>query len=239
MMAGTMQYLDFGTIFFLVTAVVIIYQLRSVLGRRTGNERPPFDPYTEGRLENQPQTDDNVVALPRRRKKGDGEPSEEFYAPVDVVAEKGTPLNRTLRQIRDADPGFDPKGFVEGAKMAYEMIVTAYAEGDRKTLRNLLSRDVFEGFDQAIKAREKAGESMRSSFVGISKAEITNAEIRGNDALITLRIVSEMISATIGANGEVVDGDPESVTEGTDIWTFARDLRSRDPNWKLVATEEE
>lgn len=239
MMAGTMQYLDFGTVFFLITAVVIIYQLRSVLGRRTGNERPPFDPYTEGRLENQPPADDNVVALPRRKKKGDGEGNDEFYAPVDVIAEKGTPLNKGLRQIRDADPGFDPKGFVDGAKMAYEMIVTAYAEGDRKTLRNLLSRDVFEGFDLAITAREKAGESMRSSFVGISRAEIVNAEVRGNDAMVTLRIVSEMISATMDASGEVIDGDPESVTEGTDIWTFARDLRSRDPNWKLVATEEE
>ncbi|PHP68622.1 calcium-binding protein [Zhengella mangrovi] len=234
-----MQYLDFGTIFFLITAVVIIYQLRSVLGRRTGNERQPFDPYTEGRLENQPAQDDNVVALPRRKKKGDGDEADEFYAPVDVVAEKGTPLNKSLREIRDADPNFDPKGFVEGAKLAYEMIVTAYAEGDRKALRNLLSRDVFEGFDRAIAAREKAGESMRSSFVGISRAEIINADLRGSDAMVTLRIVSEMISATMDANGEVVDGDPESVTEGTDIWTFSRDLRSRDPNWKLVATEEE
>ncbi len=141
--------------------------------------------------------------------------------------------------MKDADQSFDPKGFVEGAKMAYEMIVMAYADGDRKTLKNLLSKDVFDGFVQAISDRESKSEKIQSSFVGIDKADIVGAEMKGSDAHITLRVVSELISATRNKAGEVIDGDPETVAEVKDVWTFARDTRSKDPNWKLVATEEE
>lgn len=232
-----MEFFDFGTIFFLVAAVVIFYQLRNVLGRRTGSERPPFDPYTAGRTVDKgaPAPSDKVVSLPRRK----GGESEESYAAIDKFAPVGTPLNKGLRAIRDADPSFDPKAFVDGAKMAYEMIVMAYADGDRKTLKNLLSREVYDGFVQAISERENRSEKIESSFVGIDKADIVSAEMKGNEAHITLRIVSELISATRDSAGTVIDGDPETVAEVKDVWTFARDTRSRDPNWKLVATEAE
>ncbi len=232
-----MEFFDFGTIFFLVAAVVIFFQLRNVLGRRTGNERPPIDPYTAGRARDKdPSKTDNVVALPRKR--GSGEP-EENYASIDAVAPPPSDLNKGMRAIRDADASFDPKTFVEGAKMAYEMIVMAYADGDRKTLKNLLSREVYDGFVAAIGDRETRAEKIQSSFVGIDKADIVSAEMKGGEAHITLRIVSELISATRNKAGEVIDGDPETVAEVKDVWTFARDARSKDPNWKLVATEAE
>ena len=233
-----MQYLDFGTIFFMVVAVVIIFQLRSVLGKRTGTERPPFDPYTDRKSGSETAKDDNVVSLPRR-KRGSEEPADDFYASLEKVAPAGTELNTALRALKDEDPNFDPEEFVTGAKTAYEMIVMSFAEGDRKTLRNLLSREVFEGFDSAITAREKSGETMKSSFVGISTAKIIGAELKDHVSSVTLRIVSEMISATMDKEGKVIDGDPDLVSEGRDVWTFSRDMRSRDPNWKLVATEEE
>lgn len=234
-----MQFFDFGTIFFLIAAVVIFFQLRNVLGRRTGNERPPFDPYTAARTKPQDANgkSDNVVSLPR--KKASGETAEEAYAAIDAFAQPGTDLNKGLRAIRDVDSSFDPKGFVDGAKMAYEMIVMAYADGDRKTLKNLLSREVFDGFVAAINDREGRSEKTQSSFVGINKADIVSAEMKGSEAHVTLRIVSELISATRDKAGDVIDGDPETVAEVKDVWTFARDTRSRDPNWKLVATEEE
>jgi predicted lipid-binding transport protein (Tim44 family) len=233
-----MEFFDFGTIFFLVAAVVIFFQLRNVLGRRTGHERPPFDPYTAGRTvkKDAAAKPENVVSLPRKRA---GETSEESYAAIDAFAKPGTDLNKGLRTIKDADPSFEPKTFVEGAKMAYEMIVMAYADGDRKTLKNLLSREVYDGFVAAIGDREAKSEKIQSSFVGIDKADIVSAEMKGGEAHITLRIVSELISATRNKAGEVIDGDPETVAEVKDVWTFARDTRSRDPNWKLVATEEE
>jgi predicted lipid-binding transport protein (Tim44 family) len=235
-----MEFFDFGTIFFLIAAVVIFFQLRNVLGRRTGNERPPFDPYTAARNKSQDANGkpENVVSLPQR-KRVPGEPAEDAYVAIDAFAKPGTDLNKGLRAIKDADASFEPKGFVEGAKMAYEMIVMAYADGDRKTLKNLLSREVFDGFVAAIADREGRSEKIQSSFVGIDKADIVSAEMKGGEAHVTLRIVSELISATRDKAGEVIDGDPETVAEVKDVWTFARDTRSRDPNWKLVATEEE
>lgn len=234
-----MEFFDFGTIFFLVAAVVIFFQLRNVLGRRTGNERPPFDPYSASRksAKDEAESSDNVVALPRKR--SSGEPAPDGYADIDAFAKPDTDLNKGLRSIKDNDASFEPKGFVEGAKMAYEMIVMAYADGDRKTLKNLLSREVFDGFVAAISEREAKSEKIQSSFVGIDKADIVSAEMKGSEAHVTLRIVSELISATRDKAGAVIDGDPDTVAEVKDVWTFARDTRSRDPNWKLVATEEE
>jgi predicted lipid-binding transport protein (Tim44 family) len=233
-----MGFFDFGTIFFLIAAVVIFFQLRNVLGRRTGNERQPFDPYTAARGDKDAaQKSENVVSLPRKRQPG--EPATEAYAAIDAYAKPDTDLNRGLRSIKDNDPSFDPKGFIDGAKMAYEMIVMAYADGDRKALKNLLSRDVYDGFVAAIGEREARAEKVQSSFVGINKADIVSAEMKGGEAHVTLRIVSELISATRDKAGAVIDGDPETVAEVKDVWTFARDTRSRDPNWKLVATEEE
>jgi predicted lipid-binding transport protein (Tim44 family) len=231
-----MEFFDLGTIFFLVAAIVIFFQLRNVLGRRTGSERPPFDPYTAARTGEKKgsQDSENVVSLPRRK----GAPApENTYAAIDAFVAPGTDLNKGLRSIHDADPSFEPAGFVDGAKMAYEMIVMAYADGDRRTLKNLLSREVYEGFVAAIADRESRSEKVESSFVGIDKAEIVSAEMKGSEAHVTLRIVSELISATRNDAGEVIDGDPETVAEVKDVWTFARDTRSRDPNWKLVATE--
>ncbi|HEX2536755.1 MAG TPA: Tim44/TimA family putative adaptor protein, partial [Pseudolabrys sp.] len=126
---------------------------------------------------------------------------------------------------------------VTGARAAYEMIVTAFAEGDRRSLKNLLSRDVYDGFDAAIGEREKRGETVESRFVSIDSADITAAELRARTAQVTVRFHSTLITATRDKDGNVIDGSAERVTDITDVWTFARDVSSRDPNWKLVATE--
>jgi len=226
---------DFITLFFLVAAVLIFLQLRSVLGRRTGNEKPPFDPYTAREAAKAPAGDDGkVVTLPRRELT-----EEEKFAEIDALAKPGTTLNDALRELLAVDPSFRPKEFLNGARMAYEMIVMAFADGDRKTLKNLLSKEVYEGFDAAISEREARGEVVKSTFVGIEKATITQANVSDMEEQVTVRIVSQLISATFDKDGILVDGDQENVADVTDIWTFARDARSRDPNWKLVATESE
>ncbi len=230
---------DFVTVFFFVAAVIIFLQLRNVLGRRTGSERPPTDPYSARESDTEaPDSDDDskVITLPRR----DGDKAvDDRYAAADAYAKVGSDLNTALRSVITADSDFDPKEFAAGAKTAYEMIVTAYAEGDKKTLKSLLSKDVYEGFVSAIKERESRSEVIKSTFIGIGKADIVQAEMKGTEANITLRIVSELITATYDKDDNVIDGDPESVGEVNDVWTFARDTRSRDPNWKLIATESE
>ncbi len=232
-----MEFFDFGTIFFFVAAVIIFLQLRNVLGRRTGSEKPPFDPYSpQQRSADAPAPGapeaDNVIALPRRA-------GEKDFSAIDRIAPAGTPLNDGLRAVSATDAAFEPGRFLDGVKIAYEMIVMSFADGDRKVLKNLLSKEVYDGFVAAIDEREKRGETVRSSFVGIEKAEIANAEMKGSEAHVSLHIVSQMISATLDSNGAVIDGDLENVVEIRDFWTFARDTRSRDPNWKLVATEAE
>lgn len=231
-----MGFSDFITLFFLVAAVLIFLQLRSVLGRRTGNEKPPFDPYSPRDVAKGPVTDDNkVVTLPKRGEAEDENP----FAEADALAPGDTPLNASLREVMTKDPTFRPKEFLNGARMAYEMIVMGFADGDRKTLKNLLSKEVFDGFEAAISEREGRGEVVKSTFVGIEKADITQAGIRDSEVQITLRIISQLISATYDKDGKLADGDPDAVAEVDDIWTFSRDLRSRDPNWKLIATESE
>lgn len=226
---------DFITLFFLVAAVLIFLQLRSVLGRRTGNEKPPVDSYSAREAARAPTSDDGkVVTLPRREVT-----DEDRFAEIDSVAKPGTPLNESLRELLKVDSSFQPREFLNGARMAYEMIVMAFADGDRKTLKNLLSKEVYEGFDAAISEREARGEVVKSTFVGIEKADIIQASANGTEEQVTVKIVSQLISATFDKAGAVVEGDQESVADVTDIWTFARDARSRDPNWKLVATESE
>jgi predicted lipid-binding transport protein (Tim44 family) len=135
------------------------------------------------------------------------------------------------------DKSFDVKQFIAGARAAYEMIVTAYATGDRRSLKGLLEREVYDGFDAIIRQRETRGETVETRFVSIDASEIINAQLRGKMAHLTLRFVSQLVSATRNRNGNVIDGSADTVTSVTDIWTFARDVTSRDPNWKLVATE--
>lgn len=231
------------TLIFIVAAVFVFLQLRSVLGKRTGHERPPFDPYSstsespadKGTDAAADESDsDNVITLPGR-----GETKADAYREIDRYAKPGTDLNAGLRTIRDKARDFEPATFLSGAKMAYEMIVMSFADGDRKTLKNLLSKEVYDGFAAALDEREARGETVQSSFVGIDKADITTAEMRDAEAYLTIRFVSQLISATKDKNGVVIDGDPEAVVEVKDVWTFSRDTRSRDPNWRLVATEAE
>ena len=233
---------DLTTLVTLAIAVFIFLRLRSVLGKRTGHQRPPFDPRELRRPpagDRSGRTSDNIVTLPKRTGEAEIATENETEAAVNEIAKPGTKLNRQLKDVIATDPSFNPKTFLEGAKLAYEMIVTAYADGDRKTLRNLLSREVYDGFSNAISEREARNEQVHASFVGIDSAKITSAELNKNDVHVTARFVSQIISATYDADGKVIDGDPEQVAEVTDIWTFARDTRSRDPNWKLVATESE
>ena len=162
---------------------------------------------------------------------------EDIETRLGRYATKDSPLGQSLTSLMRADPGFDPAAFLDGAKMAYEAIVMAFAEGDEATLEQLLGTDVFEGFQRAIRERETRGEKVLSSLVGIDKADIIETEIKNRTAYVTVKFVSELISVTRDADGEVIEGDPKKVREVTDIWTFAREVASKNPNWKLVATE--
>ncbi len=232
--------MDIYTIIFLALAVFIFLRLKSVLGQRTGDERPPYDRASRnivsGRSDN-----NNVVPMPGTLiDQTTLAPSAEPTPAPDRwkgVAEPGSALAQGFDQIAAGDSTFDAQHFISGAKSAYEMIVLAFAKGERRALKDLLSSEVYEGFDTAIREREQRGEKVETRFASIDKAEITSAEVRDHSAYITIRFVSQMITVTRDKEDNVVDGNPEKLIDVTDVWTFARDVSSRDPNWKLVGTE--
>ncbi|MCS0502517.1 Tim44/TimA family putative adaptor protein [Ancylobacter mangrovi] len=236
---------DIYTIIFLALAVFIFIRLRSVLGQRTGRERPPYDPYSRRDPAKAPAGgSDKVVnfpgaaeapAIPEPVEPAD--PNEPRPARWTGVAEEGSPVATGLDAIAVQERGFDAQHFITGARAAYEMIVVAFAKGDRAALKDLLAREVFEGFSSAIAEREQRGEKMETHFVGLEKADIVEAQVKGRSAQITVRFLSQLISVTRNRAGDVIDGDAEQVVDVKDVWTFARDLGARDPNWKLVATE--
>ena len=231
---------DIYTLLFLILAVVIFLRLKNVLGRRTGNERPPHDPYTASDAKSngaQRGGQDKVVPMHRGRGAETAEDTPTIEERIKDFAPKSSPLAKGLINIAKTDPSFDPAQFLTGAKAAYEMIVVAFAEGNKRALRQLLGKEVYDGFVGAIEERAERSEKVDSSFIGIDKADMIEAELKNKSAQITVKFISQLITSTLDKTGKVIDGDPKKVREVTDIWTFARDISTRDPNWKLVATE--
>lgn len=231
--------MDIYTIIFLALAVFIFLRLRNVLGQRTGSERPPYDRAARNVVHGV-QDNHNVVPIPGAIiDQAPLAPAADVVPPTDRwkgIAEPGTPLAQGLDAIAAQDSSFDPRHFVSGARSAYEMIVLAFANGDRRSLKDLLSSEVYESFDAAIKEREKREQKTETRFVSIDRAELVNADVRDRSAQLTVRFVSQMISVTRDKDGTIVEGNPDKVADITDVWTFARDVTSRDPNWKLVGT---
>jgi|SRR5271166_3969293 len=222
---GDLQYFDI--ILFAMIAAFLVLRLRSVLGKRTGNERRrDLFPRRPAPISEKPSAD--KVAIP--------DTADKVTAISAIAAKSSDTLDEGLSRIRRADPAFDPAQFLEGAKLAFEMIVTAFAKGDKAALRPLLSNEVFGPFAQTIDERAAAKETVETRDLKLDEAEIAEADMAGRTARMTVKLVSHQLSVTRAMDGSIVDGDPDHPVEKTDYWTFARDTRSSDPNWSLVAT---
>lgn len=223
----------------LAVAVFVIWRLYGVLGTRTGSERPPFDPFAGRTTPPEATQPAGPRSLPQAGEEAATPAEAEEREPVwKGFAAEGSPLGLALVAIANADKGFAPKPFLDGAKLAYEMIVEAFAKGDKAALKPLLNRDVYDGFAGEIDGRAARGDTMATNFIGFQKADIVAAELAGTRAGITVKFLAEMITTTSNKAGDLIDGDPKVVREVTDIWTFERDVYARDPNWRLSSTEE-
>ena len=221
------QFIDI--VLFAMIAAFLILRLRSVLGRHRDYGRPE-----DGvRSSRSPQRDDNVISLPEQ---AETTPAVDDRLDEPEPSPKETPIDAGFTQIQIAAPDFDRTEFLVGARTAFELIIQAFAEGDRELLKSLLSEGVHANFLSAITSREDASEKLENTLIRIVSAEPIEAYMDGASAHVTIKIVSEQINVTRDAKGEVVDGDPDHVSEITDIWTFARDTQTSDPNWELVAT---
>ncbi|MEN2495301.1 MAG: hypothetical protein TECD_01223 [Hyphomicrobiaceae bacterium hypho_1] len=231
------------TLLAIVVAVFVILKLRTVLGRHTDEDEARVARKMRSREKANSTASDKIVTLPQRSANDRFKPENQERSEEDlrdkIKALGITDVNASdgLIDIAKSDKSFDIEHFLTGAKHAYEIIVTAFAEGNRNLLSELLSEDVLKGFEEAILRRENSKETVDQSFVGINNADITEAEMRGNEANITLKFTSQLISATRDSSGKVINGDPQTVIDVIDIWTFSRNVISQNPNWRLIATQ--
>jgi predicted lipid-binding transport protein (Tim44 family) len=209
-------------ILFGMIAAFLVLRLRSILGKRTGFEQQTPPP--------------PVQQAPNRAPPPVIEGRAEPAAPpaAQTVPPTASPTGQALARMKEIDPGFDPARFLAGAEQAFRMIVAAFAAGDRVQLRSLLADETYKAFEEAISAREKAGETQVSQVKSIEQLAVEDATLRGTVGVVTARIVSDQISYTQDKTGRPVAGT-DAVTEITDLWTFERDLTQRDPTWRLVA----
>lgn len=205
-----------------MVAGFLALRLYSVLGKRTGHEQPLAKP-AEERLGPQPAP--RTIDMPTELR-------EPGARNIDDNAEAG------IRALIAADSNFDVTQFIEGAKSAYRMILEAFWKGDRETLDWLVGGDVKNAFSGAIDEREKVGHTLENRLVSIERASIVEASVDRGAAQITVRFDADIAAVTRDADGNVVGGSLSDAVETHDLWTFGRSLRSDDPNWKLVETDE-
>jgi predicted lipid-binding transport protein (Tim44 family) len=221
-------------IIFAVIAAFLVFRLRDVLGKRTGHQdKSKFDPFSgndDQQNDDFQEDDSNVIPLPQSYDHI-VEPVEPQNSDVEKSAEAG------LRAIQAADGSFSAETFPGGAEGAFGMIVDAFSDGDENALKGLLSKEVFAGFKGAIDDRNANNQTLGTTLVGITKSTISHAELDGKMALVTVKFVSEQISVLKNEEGAIVDGHPSDIVKITDLWTFARNTASRDPNWTLIANE--
>ena len=226
------QFIDI--ILFAMIAAFLILRLRGVLGRRDGHEGGYHDQLKTDSSEE--RRDDNVIQLTETGAEKATEQDEGAWD-TEKPETKITEKEAALEKLQAADNEFNEEDFLVGARVAFEMILGAYAAGDLEVLQNLLSEDVYKNFHVAISEREEAGHVMEETLVGIRSAEIVEVSMDGSEALVTTKFLSEQVHVVRDKEGLVIDGNPNQVTDVIDFWTFARDISSHDPNWQLVATQ--
>ncbi|MBB45691.1 MAG: translocase [Rhodospirillaceae bacterium] len=206
----------FDIIIFAMLAVYLVFQLRRVLGRKTGMEKPPANEFSE---EKEPSTQhENIIPLHDRNQE-------------QAVSESG------ITRLRQLDTNFNEKEFISGSRSAFSWIVSAFAAGDSTKLEPLLGPKLFKNFEQAIQERVAAGEKLETNIVSIKSAQIDEVSVEGNTATVTVEFVSDQIKVVRDSEQNMIDGDPDTIESLTDLWTFSRDVTSPNPNWILTRTE--
>ena len=219
----------------LIIVMLIGWRLRSVLGTRNDDEKPSrrTDAYRLNRdaYENPPEQ--AKPTAPAQEAVGSDEASDEA---VDEAATESLRIGRGLAFFNDIDPHFDEAGFLDGAARAYEMILTAFANDDLTDVRGFLSDDVAAGFEEAIAARQAAGQKLETRILRLDRPALDDAEVEGDKVRLDVRLRAEIISASYLADSVLDEDNLPPPTTSLDIWSFEGTHNSANPNWQLVAT---
>ena len=218
----------------------IILQLRRTLGRRDGYDGKDEDkgknPFQDYRQKNTPD-EDNIVPI-RSGIKPEVTEAQAANNSVDIGVSFSSPHFGVLEKINAFDKSFTVPSFIDGAEYAYGMILNAFWSGDIKTLKEFLSKDVCEEFDNAIQSMKEEGKVFENNLADVEKIELIDASLEGSMAELTVRFNSHMTIVIKDQEDNIVDGDSDNVSPIVDIWTFCRDVKRKDPNWMLVSTSE-
>ena len=227
-----MNGLPVDILLYALIAAGLVFWLRSILGERHGDERERPNPFTSAPAEkpafeggDNPQTMELAPA------------ADAPLWPRNVsIANAGS--EDGLDDIAHADRNFDPVQFSFAAQDAFAIIVEAFAKGERETLRDLLADPVYNAFSAALDEREKKGESVSTEIHAVRKVEITDARLNGKDAFITLRFTADETCVIRDRDNNIIAGDPDRITEMIDLWTFTRNIKSKDPRWLVCETND-
>jgi predicted lipid-binding transport protein (Tim44 family) len=219
--------IDLTTIVFALVAVFVVWKMRTILGTRNESNPNPAP---------RPQNGSSSTSTELANRSAANASNDDLrWMPFAAF---GTEMWQRLDEISKIDSSFNPREFVEGSKMAYDMILKGFSGGDLAALKPLLGKDVFESFSAAVSERRHKKAQLETTLVSIDRSEMKEVKIEGKSAQIVMRFVAKVISVTRDENGLVLEGAPDKVTEVVDVWTFQRDLNSYDPNWRLISTEE-
>lgn len=211
-------------------ALFVILRYRSILGQKTGHDFSKPKPRPDS-------VNERVIHLPERDVLT-VEPDEPPLPKLDLALDKleDVTISATIAKMKDRDPSFTLDEFIQGARAAFDMVLEAYSEHDRETLRMLLSKEVYESFESDLARQDRAHERTKTTLVSLMRAEVTGASMNKSVASITMQFESEQIQVTRDKDDKVVGGDVSDIQKIADEWVFERDLKSRNPNWSIVAT---
>jgi predicted lipid-binding transport protein (Tim44 family) len=229
-MGNEFQYAD---IFILaMIAGFILLRLRSTLGKNIGHDS--FGQAPTKTKESKPKTNERIIQLPERNKP---KPTPKEENQLEMASIEDPSLAKTVMAMRKIDAYFNPDQFIEGAKMAFEIVFEAYANGDKDKLKALLAADVFKSFEKEIKAREKSKTREETTIISIESVDISDIDLNNSTAQVNVTFVTEQITVVKNEEDEIVEGDPSVIERVEDSWSFERNLASRDPNWTIISTE--
>jgi predicted lipid-binding transport protein (Tim44 family) len=213
-----------------LVAGFILLRLRSVLGQKIGNDNPDFF------KKNKPDELERDTIIRPSEKQPKPKMKEEAVQDSYLQSAPESPTVETLKAIKAKDSEFSATEFLQGAKMAFEMIFEGFSKADRAPLKMLLSEALFKQFDAELEARAKEESKTETTLVSVTAREISRAELSGSTARLTVNFTSEQITVVRDKDHKIIEGDPSEVLEVLDEWTFERDITSRNPNWKIIDT---